>query len=139
MNIRNYKDEDYPQLKYLLEVSGVYSNFIDRREIFKKKIEADPESIIVAEEDDTIIGCVFLINDYWNPFIMHLAVHPDYRNKGIGGILCQIAEQRLRAKGNKAVSCFVEEDNKKHLDFLRKKCTHIKSSVYKVTFLSKDL
>lgn len=139
MNIRNYKDEDYSQLKHLLEISGIYNKYIDKKEIFKRKIENYPESIIIAEEDNNIIGCIFLIDDSWNPFIMHLAVRPNYRNKGIGSILCQIAEQRLRAKGNIVASCLVGENNSKNLDFLAKKGMKVKRSIYKVVFLSKDL
>lgn len=139
MNIRNYKDDDYPQLRHVLEVSGIYNKYLDTKEIFKRKIENDPESIIIAEEKGIVIGCIFLIDDFWNPFIMHLAVHPDYRNKGVGSILCQIAEQRLRARGNIAVSCFVEESNKKNLDFFAKKGMNVKRSIYKVVFLSKNL
>ena len=99
MQIRNYKDEDFPQLGKLLRETGVLWQSVDKRENLKKKIEKDEESIIVAEKNGKIIGAVFFVYDPWSSYILHLAVDSEHRNKGIGSILFQVAEQRLRARG----------------------------------------
>ena len=54
MQIRNYKDSDFPQLKKLLEDTNLYYKPLDKKEIFKKKIDYDQESIIIAEDNNKI-------------------------------------------------------------------------------------
>ena len=135
MKIRNYKDEDFPQLIKLLEESGVIWKLTDNRESLNKKIEFEPESIIVAEEEGKIIGTIFLIFDPWCSFIHHAAVDKDYRRKGIGDILGQMAEQRLKARGAKVVCGFVKEGNPELLEiYKRRGC-----SASKVFFMIKSL
>ena len=97
MQIRNYKDADFPQLKELLKATGIYYEPLDKREIFQKKIEHDPASIIIAEDTGGIIGIVFIIYDPWNSFVYHLGVHPDCRGKGLANELMDEAEGRQEA------------------------------------------
>ena len=51
MQLRNYRDADFPRLEQLLKDTKIYYEPLDKREIFKKKIEHDSESIIVAEDE----------------------------------------------------------------------------------------
>ena len=120
MQIRNYKDSDFPQLKKLLEDTNLYYKPLDKKEIFKKKIDYDQESIIIAEDNNKIIGTVFIIYDPWNSFVYHLGVHPDYRKLGLGNQLMDEAEKRLKARGMNRPTLFVEEDNEKVLEFYKK-------------------
>lgn len=130
MQIRNYKDEDFPQLDRLLTEAGIKWVSIDKREIFKKKIEQDPESIIVAEEDKKIIGTIFFVYDAWAPYILHLAVDSNHREKGIGSILFQTAEQRLRARKTETVFGIIREENQKVLKYCTKKGYNALAKVY---------
>lgn len=118
-NIRNYKDDDSNKLEQLLKDTGLYYESLDKKEIFKNKIEENPESIIVAEDDGKLVGIVFVIYDLWNPMIFHLGVHPNYRNKGIASKLMDEAEGRLKAKGVEEVTLFVDEENHKAMDFYK--------------------
>lgn len=119
LKIRNYQDNDFNKLEQLLKDTGLYYESVDKKEIFKKKIEHDSESIIIAEDDDKIIGTVFIIYDPWNPCIYHLGVHPDYRNKGIGNKLMDEAEGRLIARGSEITTLFVDEENQKAIEFYK--------------------
>jgi hypothetical protein len=65
--IRPYKDTDYNQLKELYLHSewfgGDFEEARDGRERLSKKIEYDPESIWVKEQDGKLIGSISLMDD----------------------------------------------------------------------------
>lgn len=67
MNIRQYKTSDYDQLKALyLDSStfgGQFDEARDSADRLQKKIEADPDAILVAELDGKLVGTVSLIDD----------------------------------------------------------------------------
>ena len=136
MQIRNYKDEDFPQVHKLLKETNVKWSSVDNRENFKKKIEQDPESIIVAEENGHIIGTVFIVYDAWSSFILHLAVDEKHRNRGIGSVLFQVAEQRLRARGKDFAFGFIKEENQKVLEYCKKRGCSAGDKIY---FMGKKL
>ena len=136
MRIRNYSDEDFPKVEKLLKDSKIYWPNRDKREIIKSKINKYPESIILAEEDDHIIGVVFIVYDTWISFVLHLAVDSMHRKKGVGGILFQIAEQRLKAKGVHITAGFIDAQNKEVLEYCKKRGWFISGNVY---FINKNL
>jgi ribosomal protein S18 acetylase RimI-like enzyme len=135
MNIRNYKDIDFPQLEQLLKITKIYYEPIDKRTILKKKIEHDPESIIIAEDNGRIAGTVFIIYDPWNSFVYHLAVHPDFRGKCLANKLMDEAEGRLKARGMDRPTLFVEEENPS-VEFYKKRGWFV---LYKVFCMEKEL
>ena len=58
-----------------------------------------PGSLILAIEDDAIIGSVIAGWDGWRGTLYRLAVAPAQRRRGIATTLVNAAEQQLRAKG----------------------------------------
>jgi len=135
MHIRNYNDADFPQLERLLKITKIYYAPLDKRYILKKKIEHDPESIIIAEDGENIIGTVFIIYDPWNSFVYHLAVHPDHRGRGLANKLMDEAEGRLKARGMNRPTLFVEEENPS-VEFYKKRGWFV---LYKVFCMEKVL
>jgi ribosomal protein S18 acetylase RimI-like enzyme len=119
MKMRNYRDSDFPLLEHLLKDSGIYESY-DNREVFKRKIKDDPGSIIVMEDDKSVIGCVFLIYDAWNSSIFHLCIHPDYRDRGLGKKLLKRAEDVLKSRGVRRCILFVEGKNRHTASFYKK-------------------
>ena len=65
IQIRNYKEAEFPQFEQLLKNIGIYYEPLDTRDILKKKIEHDPEAILVAEENGRLVGTVFILYDPW--------------------------------------------------------------------------
>ena len=67
MTIRQYKPADYEELKAIyLDTSTFGGQFDEARDAvdrLQKKIEADPDAILVAEQDDKLVGTVSLIDD----------------------------------------------------------------------------
>jgi|SRR3989344_4622725 len=136
MKIRNYRDEDFPKLEELLKINGIYYEPLDKREILKRTIEHDPESIILAEENESLAGTVFIIYNPYESFVYHLGVHPNYRGKGLANKLMDEAERRLRERGIKRPTLFVEEYNEKVIEFYKKRGWFV---LYKVFCMEKDI
>lgn len=136
MEIRNYSDKDYEKLEKLLKDAGIYSPVFDSRKNFKKKVDYEPDSIILVEENGKIIGTVFIVYDPWNPWILHLAVDKEYRKKGIGSLLFEVAEKRIKARGNSGVTGFVPEQKKEVVEFCKKRGYAI---AYKSSYMVKKL
>ena len=108
--IRAYLESDFPQVKEVLEKSGLYWDKADNEESLKRKINEDPESIIVAIEKGQVVGTQFIIRDFSN-FLFRLAVHPDYRDGKIARELGKKGEEILRVRGANHVNILVEADN----------------------------
>ncbi len=78
MKIRSYKPSDYEQLKALyLDSSTFGGQFDEARDSetrLQKKIEADPDAILVAEDNGKLIGTVSLIDDGRVAWLFRFAV-----------------------------------------------------------------
>lgn len=81
MRIRNYQSADYDQLKALyLDSStfgGQFDEARDASDRLQKKIEADPDAILVAELENKIVGTVSLIDDGRVAWLFRFAVKKD--------------------------------------------------------------
>lgn len=120
MVVRNCKKEDLPRLIELLKITGLLDG-VDSEEVFEKKLAYDPDSMMVLESDDVIIGMVMTTFDPWASFMWHLAIDPKYQGRGFGHLLAEEAEQRLRAKGTTSVNGYVVPTNVYSLSFLRRR------------------
>jgi len=67
-----------------------------------------------------IVGSVYNFTE-WEGAIFRLAVLPLYRKKGIGSLLMQEAEKRLKEKGALEVQLFVHEDDIEVQEYYRKR------------------
>jgi len=131
-----YKDDFYDEVKQILQEANLYDETWEARENLKRKIERDPQSILIANEDDSIVGCVFIVEDGWNGFIWRLCVKESHRKRGIGSVLMQKAEDIIRSRGIKEVSLFVDPKNDSLKNWYQKQ-DYIKASDW--TFMYKKL
>lgn len=120
VSIRYYSDKDYPELKEMLQENKLYDEVWEDRESLKRKIERDPQSILIAEEDEKIIGSVFIVEDGWNAFIWRLCVKKSHQKKGIGKLLMKRAEEIANERGVKETSLFIDPENKNLKEWYQK-------------------
>lgn len=118
-NIRFFKEDDYQGLKNLLEKNEMYWEDADSEDQVRRRISRDPESMLVAEEDDKIVGSLYVITEF-APSLFRLSVDPDYQGRGIGTALGTRGEEILRSRGYKQVSISVNERNKRLLETYEK-------------------
>lgn len=136
INLRNYKDSDYGEVKETLIQSNPFYAPMDSRKNLKRLIERNPEAIILATVKNKIVGNVFIVENGWSAFIYRLSVRPKYRKHGIGLKLMSEAEKRIRKLGYPEVYLFVNESYKK-LKYWYKKQRYYSAHIYR--FMTKRL
>ena len=113
-------DAYYDDVKQNLIDVDLYDPKKDSRGVFLQRINLNPHSIIVAEWNGVVVGNVFIIMDNWTAFFFRLAVRKKVQKAGIGTQLLEQAVQHLMHMGIKEVFIFVEQKNKKILNFFKK-------------------
>jgi ribosomal protein S18 acetylase RimI-like enzyme len=107
--------EDYPAVRVLWENAGpgIQLRRSDDSAEIQKKLRRDPDLFLVAEGDGKMLGTVVGGFDGRRGMVYHLAVNEFYRREGIGGLLMDELERRLKAKG--CIRCYmlvtVENEN----------------------------
>jgi len=93
--------DDYVAVYKLWENSGpgIHIGRSDTEEEIRKKILRDPDLFILAEANNQVIGSVLGGFDGRRGMVYHLAIDRAYQNRGIGTLLIQSLEDRLREKG----------------------------------------
>ena len=77
----------------------------------QRLIERDPDALMLAWEDDTLVGTLIAGWDGWRFHLYRLAVHPDRRRHGIARQLLASVEARFAAAGATRVDAMVLDDN----------------------------
>ncbi|MBE0669555.1 MAG: GNAT family N-acetyltransferase [Anaerolineales bacterium] len=91
----------------------------DSPEEIQKKLERDPDLFLIAESENQIVGTIIGAFDGRRGIIYHLAVHKNYRGRGIGGQLLAEVEKRLQAKGCLKCLLHVLEGNTEAMEFYK--------------------
>ena len=120
LRIRTYVDSDYEDVKQNLVDGKLFDKIKDSRKNLLLKINLNSHSIIVAEWNGAVVGNVFIIMDGWSALVFRLAVRKKIREAGIGTQLLQEAEEHLMKMGVKEVLLFIDQKNKKMLNWFKK-------------------
>jgi ribosomal protein S18 acetylase RimI-like enzyme len=123
IHIRQFRfPEEYQQVHDLWSSmeKGVRVGRSDTRAEIEKKLERDPDLFLVAECENKIIGSVIGGYDGRRGMVYHLAVEASFRNQGVGALLMDEVEARLKAKGCLKSYLLVAEDNHDVEPFYRK-------------------
>ncbi|MBN1146910.1 MAG: GNAT family N-acetyltransferase [Anaerolineales bacterium] len=111
--------QDYPAVYHLWEEAGagVHLRRSDELQEIHKKLQRDPDLFLLAEIDDELVGSVLGGFDGRRGMVYHLAVSDGHRRLGIGTLLMDELEMRLRAKG--CIRCYllVARDNLEAIRF----------------------
>ncbi|MEE4543829.1 GNAT family N-acetyltransferase [Streptomyces sp. V4-01] len=74
-------------------------------------VARDPEALLLAERDGTLLGTVVAGFDGWRCHLYRLAVHPAARRQGVATALLAAAEERFLALGGRRGDAMVLERN----------------------------
>jgi ribosomal protein S18 acetylase RimI-like enzyme len=111
--------DDYASARTLWENAGpgIHVRRSDEPEEIRKKLQRDPDLFLVVEADGRMVGTVIGGFDGRRGLIYHLAVEADFRQQGVGGLLMDEVERRLKAKG--CIKCYlmVTDDNDSAIRF----------------------
>lgn len=98
IKIRKAETRDTPQLESLFLITRQHTFHWDSPDKFKLedfKQSTAGETILVADDDSTIVGFISVWEHDAIPFIHHLFVAPNHQRKGIGKLLMQSLLTRL--------------------------------------------
>jgi ribosomal protein S18 acetylase RimI-like enzyme len=83
----------------------------DTAEAVEALLSRDPEALILAVDEDRIVGSIIAGWDGWRCHLYRLAVAPWRRREGIGGLLIDAAEERIRGLGGTRIDAMVLDEN----------------------------
>jgi ribosomal protein S18 acetylase RimI-like enzyme len=124
--------DDYPAARTLWENagSGIQLRRSDDPDEIRKKFEHDPDLFLVAEAGGKLVGTVIGGFDGRRGMIYHLAVDTSLREQGIGAMLMQEVERRLKEKGCIKSYLLVTTDNEHAMHFYEKRGWSHMNNVY---------
>lgn len=111
--------EDYEPVRRLWASieKGVRVGRSDAPEEIQKKLTRDPDLFLVAEREAQIVGSVIGGYDGRRGIIYHLAVAGAVRGQGVGTLLLNEVEARLRQKGCLKCYLLVTLDNEEAMHY----------------------
>ena len=115
--------EDYPAARFLWDNAGpgIHVRRSDEPAEIQKKLQRDPDLFLVAETQGRLIGTVIGGFDGRRGMIYHLAVEADFRQQGIGSLLMDEVEKRLKEKGCLRCYLMVAEGNNDAMRYYEKR------------------
>ena len=96
---------------------GIHVRHSDEPEEIQKKLQRDPDLFLVAESRGRLIGTIIGGFDGRRGLIYHLAVEAAFRQQGVGGLLMEEVERRMKAKGCLKCYLMVAGDNDNAMRF----------------------
>ena len=106
--IRECYPAEAEALLALWQVAGTSPSVTDTITDIRNTIES-PASVLIAKVDSRIVGSLIATFDGWRGNMYRIAVHPDYRRRGIGRALVREGERFLVGQGAKRITALVEE------------------------------
>lgn len=122
MELRTFDlNQDYEAVKSLWSrcAPGIQVSSTDDFEGLRHKLERDPQLFLVAVDDQVIVGTVIGGYDGRRGIVYHLAVAPEFRRQGVGRMLMELLEERLRALGCYKYYLLVTRENDAALEFYK--------------------
>lgn len=115
MTIRSYKPGDYERVIALYKQSNLFGGQFDEnrdsKERLQKRIEADSDALLVAEENDEIVGTVSLIEDGRVAWLFRFCVINNEDEEMIAKHLADKAEAILASRGHNQVLVYTALNN----------------------------
>jgi ribosomal protein S18 acetylase RimI-like enzyme len=109
--IRPCRPDEGPALLDLWHHADASPSPTDTPEQVDQVIRDSAASVLVAVDDDLLVGSIIGGWDGWRGNLYRLAVLPSYRRRGVARALVAAAEERLGARGALRVSALVEHDH----------------------------
>lgn len=113
IRIRPIRPEDYPAIVRLWEAAGLSTRPAgrDAESAFLHQLQHFPTAYLLAEHDGRVVGVILGTHDQRKGWINRLAVHPDYRRRGMALRLIAACEQALHRLGIGIVAALIEREN----------------------------
>ena len=115
--VRTANAADVAQVVDLWDRAGGPTRHAGRRREATILLGRDPEALLVAVEDDTVLGALIVGWDGWRCHLYRLAVDGDARRRGIARQLVGAARVRGAGLGAVRIDAMVDPDNEAAVSF----------------------
>src|SRR5262245_8787573 len=99
--------EDAERILRLWKAADAVPSVTDTREDIQRMVVREHAAFILAMHQDQLVGSIIATYDGWRGNVYRLAVHPDYRRRGLARKLVKQAERVLSEWGVKRISAIV--------------------------------
>jgi ribosomal protein S18 acetylase RimI-like enzyme len=111
LSIRACRVEDVDGVLQLWRQADATPGVTDTAEGLLHAITDSPAHVLVAEAEGRLIGSIIGTFDGWRGNIYRMAVHPEYRRRGVARALVAEVEKKLTGQGDKRITALVEKDH----------------------------
>ncbi|MFC4098582.1 GNAT family N-acetyltransferase [Paenibacillus xanthanilyticus] len=111
MRVRSFQLSDYRPVTQLLETVLSEECYELTMEAFARQLSWDSELVLVAVEEDEIIGMIIGTIDNNRGYYYRIAVHPDYQRQGVGKKLIQSLRGRFEQRNVAKILITADEHN----------------------------
>jgi len=106
------RETDYPKLIKLWEAAGnIEVRQTDTPEVLARFLDRNPSCSYAAYAGTRLIGAILAGHDGWRGHLYHMAVKPDYRERGVGTRLVNAAVSAIKSEDIQKIHCLVKRDN----------------------------
>ncbi|MFZ2057790.1 MAG: GNAT family acetyltransferase [Acidimicrobiales bacterium] len=117
--LRSYRPGDREALVSLWSICELTRPWNNPHRDIDRKLARDGDNLLVLEQGGQLIASVMVGYEGHRGWINYLAVHPDHRRQGLGRLLMDVAERRLRDLGCAKVNLQVRASNERATEFYR--------------------
>ncbi len=120
MEIRIFRSDEIEEVLTLWERCDSITVSADPELDIERKLRHHPELFLVAELAGEIVGTVMGGYDGLRASLYYLAVHPEYRGRGVGNALLNRLEKKLKALGCSKLTLELDEEADLLIGFYQK-------------------
>jgi len=110
IRIRTAHPDDAERLLSLWVMADAAPTSTDDGDAVDLLLRHDAASVLVADIDGSMVGCIVATWDGWRGNMYRLVVHPEHRRRSVASRLVAAGEERLQRHGCRRITALVLRD-----------------------------